>query len=1012
MAASWATLLAPLAAWPDVAAAAAAVVDAGDGVKRARAAAVAEQAAAAEVAKAALEDVFTAHGHTLRALVATATAAASPDADVEAALDGIEAAQRNMVAAAAAGYMKIESPQCAGTVAVEVAVAAYREASNALDAVAGETAAAAGLTRLPLPWQLGFAAELDVEPATGASSVAFNCNLVDAHGVGVFQDRCTACGRSIQNGLEYGVGTPRVVCLDCTSASLCMSCAEALAPLTAAWHAAGAVARLPRWMHAGHRTVVEYHHCVLARLWIMSGKRLAEIVRRACAVFASRPAYGILRRDAVGGPLTVGYVDFGALWCEVAHLAGALAPLVAPRTYLAMCHPADDLVAKLEVAAAVTGCGVAAVYAHWPVGDIVHALRLVQARTALLSPTAAALIAPALAAGDLPHLTTIVLAAEDGTTTTAIPASALGVIPPGGATHDLHTLLAAVPPPPRPAPVDWLAESAAGAAAEAARLDGPESDARMTDDTPLAALFTSGSTGRPKGYLFTAAALISDAATPNFFRPLLEASPFPMCWATAKWTWWRTLMNGGATVFPAGESPLDTVRVTQPSTGVLVPSVLGVLAADATAAGAAAASAARARGCTDPARLAATAALARVTAANDALGGRLRSIGVGGAAVPPDLLTFLRANLACDVVAGYGSTEAGGGITVNEVVNSAMRVHLLDRPDLAHTAADTPYPRGEICVHSDSMVPERAVLCEESERAAVAARYIVVDGVEYIRTGDLGARLPGGRVRVLGRTNAVAKLPTGRFLNSDRVESVLAPLVDGVCVTATEHTGVVVAIAVPHSDLRARLAGADSDAWQAAGAELAAAGAAACAAAGLEPFEVPARWILDCDPWTAENGLLTSSNKMLRRAVLARHNAALRSSAIMAATPVGAPTTAAPPPTVRVCVTSCVVLAVGFHFTLRTHYVCADGGGLGSNPDDAGDNGAGPRWCRLPVAGRRAAARPRLGLPAHKPGADGAGGARGGSKCRCRPRCRAAAYLCRHLRRHPALPCAAARRRV
>lgn len=56
-------------------------------------------------------------------------------------------------------------------------------------------------SNVTIPWQLRYAAEVDYGDA-GTGVVAFNCDMVDANGLGVFEDRCMYCGVMIQNGLE------------------------------------------------------------------------------------------------------------------------------------------------------------------------------------------------------------------------------------------------------------------------------------------------------------------------------------------------------------------------------------------------------------------------------------------------------------------------------------------------------------------------------------------------------------------------------------------------------------------------------------------------------------------------------------------------------------------------------------------------------------------------------------------------------------------------------------------
>lgn len=98
------------------------------------------------------------------------------------------------------------------------------------------------------------------------------------------------------------------------------------------------------------------------------------------------------------------------------------------------------------------------------------------------------------------------------------------------------------------------------------------------------------------------------------------------------------------------------------------------------------------------------------------LGGRMRYVSAGAAAVDVNALEFGRIVFGCQFQEAFGQTE-GSAITSMTTVNapytpfgstvgrpySYMDVKLIDVPELGYTANDKPYPRGEILVRGPNV---------------------------------------------------------------------------------------------------------------------------------------------------------------------------------------------------------------------------------------------------------------------------------------------------------------------
>ena len=84
-------------------------------------------------------------------------------------------------------------------------------------------------------------------------------------------------------------------------------------------------------------------------------------------------------------------------------------------------------------------------------------------------------------------------------------------------------------------------------------------------------------------------------------------------------------------------------------------------------------------------------------------GNSLQFLVTGSAPTSEVVKEFLRKCFGVPLYDGYGTTEAGG-IATDGIISRDALVHLLDVPELGYRSTDKPYPRGEICVHTDVMI--------------------------------------------------------------------------------------------------------------------------------------------------------------------------------------------------------------------------------------------------------------------------------------------------------------------
>src|SRR6267143_445556 len=164
---------------------------------------------------------------------------------------------------------------------------------------------------------------------------------------------------------------------------------------------------------------------------------------------------------------------------------------------------------------------------------------------------------------------------------------------------------------------------------------------------------------------------------------------------------------------------------------------------------------------------------------HEAFGGELRAIIVGGAFTEPRTLQFFY-DLGIPVANGYGLTEAGTAITVNDL--KPFRADTVGKPlpgmevRIVNPAADGV---GEVSVHSKTMM---AGYLGDPELTAET----IVDG--WLMTGDLGRFDETGHLLLSGRKKNMIVTEEGKNIYPEDVETVFESLpVKEFCVFAANY---------------------------------------------------------------------------------------------------------------------------------------------------------------------------------------------------------------------------------
>ncbi|KAG0190758.1 hypothetical protein DFQ28_001605 [Apophysomyces sp. BC1034] len=260
-----------------------------------------------------------------------------------------------------------------------------------------------------------------------------------------------------------------------------------------------------------------------------------------------------------------------------------------------------------------------------------------------------------------------------------------------------------------------------------------------------------------------------------------------------------------------------------------------------------------------------------------ALGGKVRMICTGSAPTAPEILQFIRVAFCCDVFEGYGATETTAASTqhckgerqashVGRPV-SCNEIKLVDVPEMDYLSTDSP-PRGEICIRGSNIFMGYYKEVEKTREA--------LDDEGWYHSGDIGLIDDQGRLVIIDRKKNIFKLAQGEYIAPEKIENVFSKdsLVAQIYIHGDSLQSQLVAIIVPDPDaLRSWLAESNKrsldhaatcrnpDVVRAVRDHIIKVGKRA----GLRGFELPRAIMLDPEPFTIQNDLLTPTFKIKRQ---------------------------------------------------------------------------------------------------------------------------------------------------
>jgi fatty acid CoA ligase FadD9 len=399
--------------------------------------------------------------------------------------------------------------------------------------------------------------------------------------------------------------------------------------------------------------------------------------------------------------------------------------------------------------------------------------------------------------------------------------------------------------------------------------------ARGEPNPLMTLMYTSGSTGTPKGAMLTES-ILNEQWHSGFFTRLAKAIPdlpmitlnyMPLNHAAGRGVRDHAILSGGITYFVA-KSDMSTlsedIRLARPTSLLLVPRVAGIVYQHfqgeivRRTAGISAA---------DEREKIADRIMMEMRASF--LGDRILLATLGSAPTPPEVVSFLRRCFDVPVIDGYGSTEAGP-LTVDDVVDAdvVMQWKLMDVPELGYRTTDQPYPRGELHVKTRFLVPGYY----KNERATKE----LFDEDGFLNMGDIVEQRGPSELHWIDRAKNVLKLAQGEYVATSRLEGLYSSrssFIRQMYVYGNGLRSYLLAVAVP--DLEAanaylRQRGVEPD--DAALKQLVRSEVNRIALEeSLRGYEIPRDFIIERQPFTYENWLLTASNKQSRPKLRARY---------------------------------------------------------------------------------------------------------------------------------------------
>lgn len=380
-----------------------------------------------------------------------------------------------------------------------------------------------------------------------------------------------------------------------------------------------------------------------------------------------------------------------------------------------------------------------------------------------------------------------------------------------------------------------------------------------TDGRLAMILYTSGSTGTPKGAMYTERMLkgLWTASWALSDTPVFNVNFMPLNHVAGRVPMVASLLAGGTCYF-AGKSDLSTLfedwQLVRPTQVAVVPRVIDMLFeryrrhVDRELVGGGDLASAEEKG--------------RRELRDNVFGGRVLAGFTATAPLTSDMKSFIDSTFDVHFADLLGSTEAGLITRDNQIMRPpVIDYKLVDVPELGYFATDKPYPRGELLLRTEAATPGYY------NRPEVTGNSFDADG--YFRTGDVMAEVRPDYLYYVDRRNNVMKLAQGEFVAIAHLEAVFAatPLVDQIYIYGNSEHSNLLAVVVPTREAQDEFATNNDELKLGLARSL----QEAAVSAELRSYELPVNFLVELEPFSASNGLLSNVGKNLPGKLKARY---------------------------------------------------------------------------------------------------------------------------------------------
>lgn len=383
-----------------------------------------------------------------------------------------------------------------------------------------------------------------------------------------------------------------------------------------------------------------------------------------------------------------------------------------------------------------------------------------------------------------------------------------------------------------------------------------------SDDTSSISMiiYTSGSTGAPKGAIYTEK-LVANMWDANLFANNTNKENTTILYLPISHGLASQLLNNqlarGGTCYLVAKSNLSTlfedIALAKPTELLLVPRVAEMIFQQYQSE-----LEARKKTTNEPLL---DSKLKREIRIN-IFGGRITHISFSSGSLAKKLADFIESLFEIKLYNQYGSIETLAICNNNKVLKPPVEDYkLLDVPELGYYSTDKPYPRGELLLKTSTIIPGYYKYPKLNSQ--------LFDEQGYYKTGDIVKETAKDHLVFLERRKNVIKLSQGEFITTTMLETLYkdSPLIKDIFIYGNSEWSYLLAVIIPTPELLYRYNKQQSEIKRLIHQSL----EKIAKDAGLKSYEVPRDFLIDTEPFSQKNNLLSELGKPLRQKIKAHY---------------------------------------------------------------------------------------------------------------------------------------------